>query len=170
MVGDIPSPRRNHSATLVRDSIIIVFGGVGGEKGLDYFNDTFTLDTFSRKWSLLRFADDVALPPARRGHSTVAYGDRIILFGGGSSDGPRNDLWVLDLHLGEDLFWQRVDIEDGPVPAPRGYHTATTIGNTMMLIGGTDGRTCFDDIWMLNLGKPLGLLFTEPTSDPQWNQ
>jgi len=41
----------------------------------------------------------------------------------------------------------------GSRPGPRGYHTANLVGNIMIVVGGSDGRECFSDIWVLNLGK-----------------
>ncbi|TFY62436.1 hypothetical protein EVJ58_g3864 [Rhodofomes roseus] len=44
-------------------------------------------------------------------------------------------------------IWRR----GGRRPLPRGYHTANLVGNVMVVVGGSDGRECFSDIWCLNL-------------------
>lgn len=36
-------------------------------------------------------------------------------------------------------------------PGARGYHTANVVGNVMIVVGGSDGKECFGDVWCLNL-------------------
>jgi hypothetical protein len=43
----------------------------------------------------------------------------------------------------------------GKKPTPRGYHTANLVGNIMVVIGGSDGKESFTDVWCLNLGVSL---------------
>lgn len=51
------------------------------------------------------------------------------------------------------LKWECVQIEGKKKPGPRGYHTANLVGNVMIVMGGSDGRECFSDIWCLDLGE-----------------
>jgi len=62
------------------------------------------------------------------------------------------DLWTLDLTGGwqKPLKWELVEIS-GPKPTPRGYHTANLINNTMVVMGGSDGKDYYTDVWLLNL-------------------
>ena len=60
-------------------------------------------------------------------------------FGGSANSGLR---WTLIKTMGEP-------------PAPRGYHTANLVGNMMIVVGGSDGRECFSDVWCLHLGELL---------------
>lgn len=47
-----------------------------------------------------------------------------------------------------------------PIPSPRGYHTATLVGDCVVVIGGSDGKKYFEDIWVLNLCQlPFSLLY-----------
>jgi len=48
------------------------------------------------------------------------------------------------------MKWEEVVIM-GKKPNARGYHTANVVGNVMIIVGGSDGKECFSDIWCLNL-------------------
>lgn len=147
VVGDIPPPCRAHTATLV-DRKIIVFGG--GE-GPAYYNDVYILDTAMRKWTHPVFPAD-PLPPPRRAHTSVLYKNKLWIFGGGNGSTALNDVWTLDVSGPvEKMRWEQVETR-GKKPTARGYHTANLIGNVMVVVGGSDGRECFHDIWCLNLG------------------
>jgi len=86
---------------------------------------------------------------------------KIHIFGGGNGLTALNDLWVLDVSRldtsmrsgssGSGLKWSLIETSGEP-PAPRGYHTANLIGNVMVIVGGSDGKECFSDVWCLNLG------------------
>lgn len=66
-----------------------------------------------------------------------------------------NDVWTLDVGHGIDkLKWTKVETK-GRKPQERGYHTANLVGNHMVVIGGSDGRDTYQDVWFLNLGKYL---------------
>jgi hypothetical protein len=169
MLGDMPPPCRAHTATLV-DRKIVIFGG---GQGPVYYDTTYILDTTTRRWFTPVFPaqsqpqpegpDSEPLHPApRRAHTAVLYNGKVYVFGGGNGLTALNDLWALDvsrldtsLRNGSGgsggLRWSLVPTQGDP-PAPRGYHTANLIGNVMVIMGGSDGRECFSDVWCLNLG------------------
>lgn len=77
------------------------------------------------------------------------------MFGGGNGSEAVNDVWTLEVGhsaIPSQMRWEKVRIE-GPAPGPRGYHTANIVGNVMVIIGGSDGKEGFDDVWCLHLGK-----------------
>ena len=151
MYGDIPPPCRAHTATLV-DRRLVFFGG--GE-GPVYRNDVYILDTLTRHWQQPKFAKGAKVPPPRRAHTAVFYRNKVYVFGGGNGSQALNDLWTLDVGVNvEKMKWEEVETK-GKKPAPRGYHTANLIGNVMVIVGGSDGKECFSDIWCLNLGTLL---------------
>lgn len=146
MTGDLPPPCRAHTATLV-DRRIFIFGG--GE-GPSYYNSLYIIDTVSRKWTHTNPPEPLPLP--RRAHTTVLYRNKLYIFGGGNGVKALNDVWSLDTSVPvERMRWELLKTH-GEKPGPRGYHTANLVGNIMIVIGGSDGRDCFSDIWVLNLG------------------
>lgn len=163
MLGDVPPPCRAHTATLV-DRKIVIFGG---GQGPVYYDSTFILDTTTRRWFAPTFpaqsqpvpAEGDPLHPApRRAHTAVLYNGKIYVFGGGNGLTALNDLWTLDVSRldtslrgsGGGLKWTLIKTKEPP--PPRGYHTANLVGSVMVVVGGSDGKECFSDVWCLNLG------------------
>ncbi|TFK37602.1 hypothetical protein BDQ12DRAFT_699034 [Crucibulum laeve] len=149
--GDIPPPCRAHSATIVDRKIVVIGGGLAGQ----YFDSIFILDTMTRRWTRPTMAPGSAKPTARRAHSAVLYQGKIWVFGGGSGMRALNDLWCLDvsgLASGKPLKWQLMETT-GRTPRGRGYHTATLVGNVMVVIGGSDGKDSFKDVSCLDLDR-----------------
>ncbi|KAG1894941.1 uncharacterized protein F5891DRAFT_1060546 [Suillus fuscotomentosus] len=110
-------------------------------------------------------------PAPRRAHTSVLYNGKIYIFGGGNGLTALNDLWTLDVSrldptsqstysygggsfggsgASGGLRWSLVETQGEP-PVPRGYHTANLVGNIMIVVGGSDGRECFSDVWCLHL-------------------
>jgi hypothetical protein len=85
--GEAPSKRSGHSMVL-QNGGLFVFGGGGLEDGADGFYDSlWVFDTAARHWSLLTQEDERGLvgskrPCARAGHSMVAVGHTVYMFGG----------------------------------------------------------------------------------------
>ncbi|KAF5393683.1 hypothetical protein D9757_000343 [Collybiopsis confluens] len=111
------------------------------------------------------------IPAPRRAHTAVFYNGKIWIFGGGNGMMALNDVWTLDISK---MVWEKMNVsgrespyssEDyhyggkngrtqyttGGIPSPRGYHTANLVGNMMIVVGGSDGKDCFADVWCLNL-------------------
>ncbi|CCM00976.1 uncharacterized protein FIBRA_03024 [Fibroporia radiculosa] len=147
VLGEIPPPCRAHTATLT-DRRIVVFGG--GE-GPVYYNDAYLLDTTLRRWTHLVFPEGSPIPPPRRAHTAVFYKHKVWVFGGGNGMEALNDVWTLDVSVPTDkMRWEMMETRGKP-PTPRGYHTANLVGSVMVVVGGSDGRECFSDVWCLNL-------------------
>ncbi|KAJ7789566.1 galactose oxidase [Mycena olivaceomarginata] len=136
--------RQTHTATLV-DRKIVVYGG---GQGSTYYDSIYVLDTVTRRWS--RPAVAGVKPPPRRAHTGVLYHGKIYMFGGGNGMTALNDVWTLDVTNVAKMRWEELQTT-GRKPSHRGYHTANLIGNVMIVVGGSDGKDCFNDIWCLNL-------------------
>jgi hypothetical protein len=148
MQGDLPPPCRAHSATLVGRKIVLI----GGGENASYFNSVHVFDIPTRRWSrpTLTSSD---VPPPRRAHTTVLYQNKIWVFGGGNGLQALNDVWTLEACGPLDrMKWEQVVVNGRKRPSPRGYHTANLVQNVMIVVGGSDGRECFQDIWCFNLG------------------
>ncbi|KAH7882189.1 hypothetical protein F5I97DRAFT_1817533 [Phlebopus sp. FC_14] len=176
MLGDIPPPCRAHTATPA-DRKIVVFGG---GQGPVYYDTTYILDTTTRRWFAPTFpaqsqpqypapnqhsqnsqqVPQPVHPAPRRAHTAVLYMGKVYIFGGGNGLTALNDLWALDVSRLDQalrgtggsggLKWSLVRTRGEP-PAPRGYHTANLVGEVMIIVGGSDGRECFSDVWCLNM-------------------
>ncbi len=151
-VGEQPPPCRAHTSTLYDKKLLIYGGGLGSV----YYDTVYILDTISRRWIRPKIAPGPQ-PAARRAHSAVYYRGKVWVFGGGTGLTALNDVWALEVAGGagthsRPMRWEGVETH-GKKPGPRGYHTANLVGNTMVVIGGSDGKESFTDIWCLNLGK-----------------
>ncbi|KAJ6614701.1 hypothetical protein B0H10DRAFT_1801491 [Mycena sp. CBHHK59/15] len=143
-VGEVPPPSRAHTATLVDRKIVIY----GGGQGSTYYDSVYVLDTVTRRWSCPTISGTT--PPPRRAHTGVLYHGKIYMFGGGNGMTALNDVWTLDVSNMAKMRWEELQTV-GRKPSHRGYHTANLIGNIMIVVGGSDGKDCFSDIWCLNL-------------------
>jgi hypothetical protein len=115
MQGEQPPNLRSHTATLLDDSKIIVYGGSGEDNV--YLADIWCLvslhlgciiqshavllyqDTKLRHWSNLtpKLKPSSPQPAPRRSHSAVIYKKKMYMFGGGSGTSALDDCWMLDL-------------------------------------------------------------------------
>jgi len=143
-VGEIPPPCRAHTMTLV-DRKLVMFGGGYGPT---YYDSVYVLDTQTRAWTRPPIAG--IIPACRRAHTAVLYQQRIWIFGGGNGMTALNDVWTLDVTSMSKMKWQKVETT-GRRPDARGYHSANLVGNVMIVVGGSNGKDLFTDIWLLNL-------------------
>lgn len=151
-VGDLPPPCRAHTATLYDRKLLIFGGGLGSV----YYDAVYVLDTTTRRWIRPNIQSGKR-PACRRAHSAVYYKGKVWVFGGGNGLSALNDVWTLDVSGGagfggaKPMRWTEIETT-GKKPGVRGYHTANLISNIMVVIGGSDGKECYTDVWCLNLG------------------
>ena len=151
-VGDLPPPCRAHTATLYDRKLLIFGGGLGSV----YYDAVYVLDTTTRRWTRPNIVSGNR-PASRRAHSAVYYKGKVWIFGGGNGLSALNDVWTLDVSGGagfggaRPMRWTEIETT-GKRPGVRGYHTANLISNIMVVIGGSDGKECYTDVWCLNLG------------------
>ncbi|KMZ62055.1 hypothetical protein ZOSMA_4979G00010, partial [Zostera marina] len=91
--GSKPSARDSHTCSTWNNKLVIL----GGEDASDYYlADVFILNTDTYVWTELNTSGHMLAP--RAGHSTVALGKNLFVFGGFTD--ARNlydDLHILDL-------------------------------------------------------------------------
>ena len=158
--GTAPPGRAYHVAIhdAPRDRMV-VFGGTssGGQR----LNDVWALDLASHAWSPITA---LGTPPAARANHAAIYDplrDRMIVFGGVTTNMLLNDVWSLSLST--PATWTTI-VPGGTPPAPRSY--PSTIydpgGDRMLMFGGT-GR---NDVWSLNLSGPPAWTPIVPSGTP----
>jgi N-acetylneuraminic acid mutarotase len=89
-------------------------------------------------------------PSPRGGHSAVAVGSSIVVFGGHGYNGKfeyYNDTHIFD---GDTGTWHNVRCS-GVLPEPRYGHSVVVVGNRMFLFGGKGQGTIFRDVHFLDL-------------------
>lgn len=129
--GDPPGPRSNHSMVPV-GSALWLFGGCRLDtEPPELYNDVLVFD--ADVWIRLRLADP---PPPRSGHSCVAFGGGLVVFGGWDGRGLLHDVCLCN-----GAAWRRPR-PAGKCPAPRACHSATIIAGDRMVVHG--GLASFD--------------------------
>ena len=73
-----------------------------------------------------------SMPPARAGHSSIIYGDSMLVFGGKDEENNKlNDLWVFTF---SNYCWEKIMCHSPPLP--RSGHSASLYGSYMIVFGG----------------------------------
>jgi N-acetylneuraminic acid mutarotase len=131
-------PHRAHTATLVGNDQLFVFGGGDGP---NYFDTLYVLNTRTMTWTQPKPSGTG--PGPRRAHTATLVGKNLYFFGGGDGKKALNEIFVLDT---EAMAWVPCTPR-GEVPAARGYHTSVLYDRTKILVfGGSDGQECFGDV------------------------
>ena len=150
--GDKPesrlSPAFSYSTV---DHVLVMFGGMAR-------NDTWALDVETKSWLMLR-DNGWANQPSRRAQITNAMvydsaNNVFVLFGGQCNDnacgnsGYLADTWIYSIATNT---WTPM----APIVSPpaRKQHTLSfdTQNGVVVLVGGTDGVTIFDDVWIYHV-------------------
>ena len=123
-----PEPRAGHSAALHGRNMYI-FGGKGEDN--IKFNDFWSFNLDTKKWTEIKVDDDLSVPCARSGHASVTYQDSIVIFGGiHEITRELNDMHVYDVRANR---WVKVFDEKAantPMILPSSSPTKTQGGLT----------------------------------------
>ncbi|KAJ9595231.1 hypothetical protein L9F63_013468 [Diploptera punctata] len=132
-------PRRvNHAAVVVGDKIYSFGGYCTGE---NYRRrrpmDVHVLNTANFRWCALPLPKHYdphisCVPYQRYGHTAVAYGDKIYIWGGRNDEAACNILFCFDTNT---LQWSCPNVS-GMVPGARDGHSACIISGCMYVFGG----------------------------------
>ena len=93
----IPCPRRGHTAVVINNTQMYVFGGLHG--ATKYLNDMFVFNIETNEWQECVISNESIVKPEPRAWHTanVIFGDKILIFGGsGGRFAFHNDLWIFD--------------------------------------------------------------------------
>ncbi|KAJ6411560.1 GALACTOSE OXIDASE/KELCH REPEAT SUPERFAMILY PROTEIN [Salix viminalis] len=147
--GTPPSARDSHTCSSWRDKIIVI----GGEDGHDYYlSDVHILDTETLVWKELNTLGQ-KLPP-RAGHSSVAFGKNLFVFGGFTdAQNLYDDFYMLDVETG---VWTKV-MTTGDGPSARFSVAGDCLdpqkGGVLVFIGGCNkSLEALEDMYYLHTG------------------
>jgi len=143
-------PRWNHSATIVPKknlNEVYLFGG--WDSGCQY-NDMYVYDCTNN--SMREIQTTGTIPTFRAGHTTTAFDQYIVLFGGSSClSGPYtyyNDTYLFNTETNE---WKLLNCT-GQIPSQRSQHSTILLENyRLIVIGGTNDTVLFNDVYELDL-------------------
>ncbi|KAL0268165.1 UNVERIFIED_CONTAM: hypothetical protein PYX00_010215 [Menopon gallinae] len=142
----------NHAAALVGKSIYS-FGGYCTQNLTVKLIDVYVLCTVTNRWKALDDPTDpielACVPFQRYGHTAVAHGTKIYIWGGKNETLACNRLYCFDTVLQK---WSCPHVE-GPIPSARDGHTACIIDNKMYILGGfaDDFARYADGLYALDL-------------------
>ncbi|CAN1139630.1 F-box/kelch-repeat protein At1g51550 [Linum perenne] len=157
----IPSPRASHSLNFISDCLVLFGGGCEGGRHLDETWITYvgSNSQTTSKWQKVC----AGIPSGRFGHTSVAIGNYVILFGGINDRGDRhNDTWVGQVVPTEKtgggggitLSWRLLDVVGTKAPPPRGAHAACCFERKMVIQGGIGLYGLrLGDTWVLDLSE-----------------
>lgn len=113
-LGDVPSPRAAHTATVIGTQLYVF----AGNNGQHLFNDLYVLDTGMKSGSNIcqeisrravetmhwtRIDAKGEIPSVRAGHAACCIDEtRLAVFGGGTIDGPSNELFIFN--IGQSIY------------------------------------------------------------------
>lgn len=152
-------PRRvNHTAVAIGD-YIYSFGGYCSNEDYRSMNtiDVHIFNTQTLRWSQLpvrrnQYGSALQYPEVpfqRYGHTSVAYGHKVYMWGGRNDETGCNILFCFDTQA---LTWTKPEVK-GDIPGVRDGHSACLIGQYMFIFGGFEEEinqfSC--DVHCLNL-------------------
>ncbi|KAJ0122915.1 kelch domain-containing protein [Diaporthe amygdali] len=125
--GKIPPARTNHTMVTFNDKMYLF----GGTNGFQWFNDVWVYDPATNTWSQLDCIGYIPVP--REGHAAALVDDVMYIFGGRTEEGA--DLGDLAAFRISSRRWYTFQ-NMGPSPSPRSGHSMTTVGKTVVVVGG----------------------------------
>ena len=134
-LGDCPPTCCNFPVAVVDDKMYVF----SGQSGARITNNLYEFNFKERQWTriptehLLKW--DASPPQRRYGHSMVAYGHCLYVFGGAADGFLDNDVHCFDV---ESRSWSVIPPTEGSqIPSGRVFHTAAVCGDSMYVFGGT---------------------------------
>ena len=160
--GVAPQARKGHTATLLLNSLLAVFGGSNQDIPV-FFADVHIYDISRNHWIQPVLASPSPAPDGREGHSMVEIGGLVYIFGGVNARGEKlADLWSFNVMaaVSGQLRWSQPVSMSSP-PSPRWGHVGLASLGAMNIIGGTaSDDTLLTDAWLMSTGCSGDLTMT----------
>lgn len=153
-----PTPRYEHSAVLVGNSVFLIGGNYAGR----YISDIWCFDLESLSWDRVTCDEGSEVFPPSAGHAAVAYNGRVMLIGGHVRveriKNKVKNISPLKIYSIEMISKQcgtvETSCEEGldQGPLQRGGHSANVVGNKLFMFGGENpNRKPNNELWVLDL-------------------
>ncbi|XP_070543260.1 kelch domain-containing protein 1-like isoform X2 [Ptychodera flava] len=165
-----PTPRAAHGMCAVGQNIVIF----GGRDAQSRRNDLYVLDTEMMKW-IQATGVTGRQPEPRSFHTVTGVGKRVVVIGGRGQDNKHfNDLHIFDT---ETKKWLQ-PTQKGCQPPARGVHTATVVGEHLVVFGGSSDfdpatmqcQNYYRDVYVCKTGDILsGQSLPTPPEENQEN-
>jgi alpha-tubulin suppressor-like RCC1 family protein len=141
--GLIPSARSGHAMIWNPTAQKVIM--FGGNYGSVRNNDLWWYDPVANTWTEKIAQDAVGSPSARNYYSMIWNGTTVIIFGGSTASGYKNDLWWYNPGLNT---WTQVT-PTGSTPSARSGHAMIwdPMRNIGIMFGGNDGSVRNNDLW-----------------------
>ncbi|CAL6066891.1 Kelch_repeat-containing protein [Hexamita inflata] len=139
-----PCARYGHSSVIYNNKLYIYGGKNPTTKSL--LDDFCVLDLDTLTWSYIQCNEN---PCGRYGHSLLQLDNKLYLFGGTTSAGRVSDLWQFDLSQQE--FEKIFDGYSSDYPCGRSEAACVSVGSSIIVFGGFDGKSALSDIWQIDL-------------------
>jgi N-acetylneuraminic acid mutarotase len=98
-------------------------------------------------------------PPKRKNHTANVWNDKMVVFGGDSSDVLKDDLWTYEF---QNNTWTQLPV--GGTPPKVTNHTATIEGNILVIAGGADSSDVSSpEVSQLNLNESSNGFTAKPS-------
>ena len=123
--GDIPTPRAFHASCVCNGKLYIHGGFTSGDFS-ETCDDFFVLEFSTLKWTQIREPG----PSSRAGHSLVAIGPDIFMFG--DNNLKDNALYRYSTYSGK---WSKIETR-GMIPIPRRFFTMVSVDAKIFVYGG----------------------------------
>ena len=135
--GVQPQARKGHTACLMLNSLVAVFGGSNQDIPI-FFADVHIYDLARNHW-IQPVVSSLTRPDGRDGHSMVNIENTVYVFGGVNARGEKlADLWAFNTYAavsGQMRWFQPTAMSSAPVP--RWGHLGVASMGAMTLVGGT---------------------------------
>lgn len=142
--------------TAINKTKVILFGGATGDTGkYSITGDTYSFDVVTNTWTKLSGISGYYPSPRAAHAASVVEAFQMVVYGGATGGGSlaSDDLYLLDMRLGEDqATWMTVPVV-GSTPGRRYGHTLIYIKPHLIVFGGNTGSEPVNDVWSLNVEK-----------------
>ncbi|KAJ2715913.1 hypothetical protein H4R19_000941 [Coemansia spiralis] len=171
--GSIPEPREGHTATFIGRTMF-VFGGELESRACD--DNLYAYNMANSTWYRVPMQGEALL--GRKGHTAVAVGSKMHVFGGTAEGHFLNDLVSFDVRAaskhgprwnfdGAGSRSSQVSMRrDEIAPPPRAGHSCSVYPGSIYVFGGMNGERCFNDLWTYDMELRRWSLITPHGATP----